>query len=825
MPVSVGIDLGTTFSAVAWVDPGTGQPAVIPTSEGKRLTPSVIQFRDDGPVFGTEASSAFAAGEPGCAATFKRSMGDPEPFCTIDGQSYTAEDLSAMLLRHLVEDAEAALGDTITDAVVTVPAYFYDLPREATLRAAERAGLRVKKLIDEPNAAAMAYGLGNWRENANLLVYDLGGGTFDVTVVRMGGDGALSTIATRGDHALGGRDWDGRIERLLREKFADETGLDLVGDVAVTAMLRGMVEAVKIRLSQASSASATATFAGYGPAEVCVTRAEFEELTSDLLERTGALCRAVLDEAGLAAQQVTDALLVGGSTRMPQVSAYLEGLLGKRPIRHVNPDEAVALGAAIQSTKAADTYAGLSVRTGEDGRIVTARASGLTSALSVLPAKRLGGVGLLTLRETTAHAMGVIALNSDQTRYINDTIIPANHPRPVRVAKAFTHRTRPEGNNEMEVFVLQGDKPDPLDNQIPYRYVVSGIRHIPDQRGRTLVRVQYSYDTNGIIHVEARQEQDNLNLPIRREPVPGDMSVFARPVTAQSPQVGSAPASDVIGVYSKWAGVSRIPTASVDRYGNAAGDEFDLVEDGAFDGQVVYVLNLCSEAWDIPGPRAALTRKGFQLVDENEVPPPAELSRRLRDASQFWLISDRMSHLDQEHIDVIESFFDAGHGVYIWGDNDPYYQDANSVLARLFGVAMWGDSPGDHVVSLKEPDGLGGVVPDHLISTGIVSIYEGVTIAEIQTSEDVLPLVYGSNGKVVTAYFDDGERRALIDGGFTRLYHKWNTAGTDRYIVNAAAWLVNLERFAPKKQGRDQASAGGAIGADRDVPTWDDGEA
>ena len=529
MAVSVGIDLGTTFSAVAWVDPDVGKPAIIPNGEGKRITPSVIQFIGGEPVFGTEAESAFAAGEPGCAATFKRSMGDPQPFCRIGDQDYTAEDFSALLLRHLKEDAEATLGDTIGDAVITVPAYFYDVPREATLRAAEKAGLHVKKLIDEPNAAAMAYGLNNWRENANILVYDLGGGTFDVTLVRMGKDGVLSTITTRGDHALGGRDWDGRIEQLLREKFSEEAGLDLEGDATVTAMLRGMLESVKIRLSTVETAKATASFPGYGPAEVTVTRAEFEEQTIDLLERTGALCRAVLEEAGLTAQRVTDVLLVGGSTRMPQVSQYLEAVLRKKPIKHVNPDEAVALGAAIQATKDEDTYADLSVRVSEDGHKTTGRDTSLTSALSVRPAKRLDDLGLLTLRETTAHAMGIIAINDETNRYYNEIIIPANHPRPVRAAKRFRFYTSPNSANELEIYVLQGDKENPLDCVIPHRYVVTGIQHVNrGERIGTVIRVQYSYDTNGIIRIQARQENGTVDLPIRKDRVPQDMSKFGR---------------------------------------------------------------------------------------------------------------------------------------------------------------------------------------------------------------------------------------------------------------------------------------------------------
>lgn len=530
MAVSVGIDLGTTFSAVAYIDPKTKLPKIIPNREGNNITPSVIQFVNGRTIFGSEAESAFNAGESGCAATFKRGMGKTEAYCFIDGKPYTAGELSSLLLRRLKEDAEAGLGDTIKDAVITVPAYFYSAEREATLQAATAAGLKIKKIIDEPNAAAMAYGLNNWRENANILVYDLGGGTFDVTLTRMGRNGDLSTITTQGDHFLGGRDWDNRIEHLLMDKFADETGIDTHSSAVIKTMFRGMAEGIKKQLSAMQSVKVTASIPDFGSASVMASRAEFEENTRDLLDRTGSLCKAVLTEAGMPIRDVTDVLLAGGSTRMPQVSQYIMTMFGKKPITHVNPDEAVALGAAIQSTKENEPYAALSVRVMADGKKVTGRAAALSSHVSVKPSQKLSSVSLLTLRETTAHAMGIIAVNTDGARYINDIIIPANHPRPVRAAKAFAFYTSTRNTNDMEIYVLQGGKERPLDNQIPYKYVVSGIRHIKEQKGKTTIKVQYSYDNNGIIQVQARQENDRADLPIRKEKVSEDMSMYALPV-------------------------------------------------------------------------------------------------------------------------------------------------------------------------------------------------------------------------------------------------------------------------------------------------------
>jgi hypothetical protein len=255
-----------------------------------------------------------------------------------------------------------------------------------------------------------------------------------------------------------------------------------------------------------------------------------------------------------------------------------------------------------------------------------------------------------------------------------------------------------------------------------------------------------------------------------------------------------------IGIYSKWAGVNRIPIASADKYGNADGNEFDLVADGAFSNKVIYVLNLCHQYCSLSLPNAALIKKGFKVIEDIAVQEKREFLAHLNEASQFWLISDCRGHLTSEYVDLIKEYFDAGHGIYIWGDNAPYYVDANKVTSRLFGSTMSGNSRGEQVVSLREEGKCSGIIPNHLISTGIVNIYEGITIAEVTISNAIKPLIYGSNGKVVAAYYDCNGKRALVDGGFTRLYHKWNSAGTDRYIVNAAAWLVNIERFANLKR-------------------------
>jgi molecular chaperone DnaK len=518
----VGIDLGTTFSAVAGIDGKTGVPKIIPNREGSNITPSIVQFTNKGLVFGSEAKDAFDAGETNCAVAFKRSMGADKVYCTINGKDYTAVELSSLLLAHIKEDAEAVAEDTIEEAVITVPAYFYSKEREATIKAARQAGLKVRKIINEPTAAVIAYGLNHWRANARILVYDLGGGTCDVTLAVMKNESELETIGTYGNHILGGRDWDSRLGDFLMQRVQEKTGIDPREDQDTRIMLTRLAENCKKQLSQKKEAKIPLSLPGYGQSIIEIKREEFESLTVDLLHKTGVLCETVLHDSGTAWADITDILLVGGSTRMPQVSEYLFKLSGKKPISHVNPDEAVALGAAVQTTLKDSAYTSLVKM--ETGKQKTRAASILSAALG--QEKKITTLAALKVSDITTHAMGIIAVNEKGDSYINETIIPANYPIPVKSARAFKFYTRAAGDNELEIYVLQGDK-KPLDCVIPYKFVVSGIRH--GKGGKTILRVQYSYDRNGVIHVQAHQDDDILDLPIRKEPVPEDMSKYGRP--------------------------------------------------------------------------------------------------------------------------------------------------------------------------------------------------------------------------------------------------------------------------------------------------------
>lgn len=559
MGIKVGIDLGTTFSAVAMMDEKKGQPVIIPNTEGERITPSVIQFtEDDEIIVGSEANEAFEAGESGCASVFKRSMGRQETYCSFNGKNYTAEDLSAILLRYLKEEAEAVTGQKIDEAVVTVPAYFYHKERQATMNAAKKAGLHIRQIINEPTAAAMNYGVNHWRENARVLVYDLGGGTFDVTLVQMRKGNYMESLQTTGDHMLGGKDWDSRISMLVEEKIEGETGLSATEYPEIHQIVGQNAENIKKQLTTRNAANVRVKLPDYGWYFTTVSLEEFEQSTNDLIERTGTLCESLLRGLNMSWRDVTDILLVGGSTRMRQVTTFLKKVSGHTPLSQVNPDEAVALGAAIQVHLPLPEYSVITVApTAEQAQEKNAGPFKFKrNTQQKTPSYSLPGVvGKETALETAlcmshldvvAHAMGVIAVNCEGTHYINKTIVPANQKIPVKCAEAFHYYTSARGENEVEIYVLQGTKA-PLECQIIGKYVVSGITH-NRQDNPTTIKIQYSYDINGMIHVQARQGNSNVDLPIQEEPVPADMSKYGRPIERDEMKPGAEPLSVVMAV-------------------------------------------------------------------------------------------------------------------------------------------------------------------------------------------------------------------------------------------------------------------------------------
>ncbi len=524
MGVKVGIDLGTTFSAVAWKNPRTGAFEVVKSDEKSNalITPSAVRVFDDGSyVCGAQAKEAFEDAEEGVATAFKRCMGTNEfhPMMP-DGKEYDPITLSSMLLKHLVRNAEKTIGQKIDEAVITVPAYFEDGPRNATMKAAELAGLKVQKLINEPTAAAMHYGLGHWRENAKILVYDLGGGTFDITLVGMQANTNLCTIGTIGEHKRGGKDWDERLVEMVVEKFIEETGCSRE-DINI-ADLRSEAESWKISLTFKDSIRVTTRVNGYGPAAVEVSRSEFDRATRDLLELTGNLCERLLSDLKVRWNDITDVLLVGGSTRMPQVSEYLTEKAGKKPIAHVNPDQAVAIGAAMCANMSDEQFGDeLVVRDGK------AQSSELLAELKK-PVKDAEAVELIDfgVSDCVAHSLGIILVDVKKREYVNETIIPKYTQVPCKRAVAAEHES-----DELVVYVLQGDGKI-ADCTVNQKYIVSGIKVKPGKK--TMLRVQYSYDRNHRIHVQVRQDKENTDLPIRIEPFTDEeIEQYCRPISEE----------------------------------------------------------------------------------------------------------------------------------------------------------------------------------------------------------------------------------------------------------------------------------------------------
>ena len=250
--------------------------------------------------------------------------------------------------------------------------------------------------------------------------------------------------------------------------------------------------------------------------------------------------------------------------------------------------------------------------------------------------------------------------------------------------------------------------------------------------------------------------------------------------------------------YNSWAGISNIPGAAKDSFGNPMGSEYDLAQDGAFEGYTVIILGLgaSSRKYNLSAPKAALEKKGFSILEYRKVPPIEEFKAALnKDKTQLWILADKEPCLNEQYYSAIQRYFENGNGVYFWSEEEPYYQDVNLLLSRLFGASMYGNSRGGKVLGVQAAEGQSGIISDHHITTGIVSFYEGTTISSVNLGGKLKPLVYGSNKQIAAAYYDDNQRRAIIDGGYTRLYCQWDSAGTDRYVVNAAAWLTNIERF------------------------------
>ena len=456
----IGIDLGTTNSCVSVME--GGEAVVIPNAEGNRTTPSVVAFAKNGERMIGQAAKRQAVTNPdGTVMSIKREMGSNYKV-TIDGKSYTPQEISAMILQKLKSDAEAYLGQTVTEAVITVPAYFTDAQRQATKDAGKIAGLDVKRIINEPTAAALAYGLDK-ETDQKIMVYDLGGGTFDVSVLEIG-DGVIEVLATAGNNRLGGDDFDNAITNYLVSEFKKSDGVDLSGDRIAMQRLREAAEKAKIELSGVTTTNIslpfiTADATGPKHLDITLTRAKFNELTADLVEKTAGPVRQAMSDAGVSPSDLSKVLLVGGSTRVPAVQEMVKRLTGKEGFKGINPDECVADGAAIQG--------------------------------GVLG----GDVEGILLLDVTPLSLGIETLGGVCTK-----LIERNTTIPTKKSQIFS--TAADNQTSVEVNVLQGEREMAQYNKSLGRFQLDGIA--PARRGVPQIEVTFDIDANGIVNVSAK---------------------------------------------------------------------------------------------------------------------------------------------------------------------------------------------------------------------------------------------------------------------------------------------------------------------------------
>lgn len=477
--IIVGIDLGTTFSAIACVNQH-GKPQVIPNRAGERTTPSVIFFEEEGtPIVGAEARNQ-ALVEPRRVVRFvKREMGNPSFRFNVDGEEFLPEDLSGLILKKLKHDAEDFLGQEVHKAVISVPAYFKDAQREATRQAGQIAGLEVVRIVNEPTAAALAYGLEKSDDSQNILVYDFGGGTFDVTLMKVNGK-EFTILATGGDAQLGGKDIDAQLVEFFAEEFQREHDIDLRIEPHTLQDLWDKAEQAKKDLSMRENFFVVLS-SGEKTLRVDIDRDEFYDRIADLIKQTEDCMTRVIEVVDMQWSQIDTILLAGGSSRMPIVREMINRVTGKDAARDMNPDECVALGAAIQAV------------------VTTVEKEGISAAPS------LEGAADIVVHDVASHSLGAKALAPDRKTYVNSIIIPRFTPIPCTRTRMYS--TNEDNQNRVEIEILQGEEQNPRSPDIHF-IGKAGLRNLPSHKaGELLIEVSLSYNADGVIEVVAKELQ------------------------------------------------------------------------------------------------------------------------------------------------------------------------------------------------------------------------------------------------------------------------------------------------------------------------------
>ena len=510
MALIVGIDLGTTYTVISYIDPVTKAPKIIKNKNGNLTTPSVIGFSPNGEyVIGEDAKAMEEVGDVNTASFYKLHMGDHNYKISIRNKDYTAMDLSSLFLKRLIEEAETTMGEKIEKAVITVPAYFEDAAKNDTIAAGKAAGLDVMNIINEPTAACVAYGLKNGSVDQKILIYDLGGGTFDVTVAKISRD-EIGVLGTIGHHQLGGRNWDAAIADWLAAQFQEETGIDVSEDSELAAENMIKAEMAKRELTTASIANIVVDN-GEKKCKIRLTRQEFEDITSYQLGITIDLINELFDSINLGWSDIDGAVLVGGSTKMPMVRNFITEK-NIRILDGVNPDEAVAIGAAIQAN--ISTYCAT----------IPGNATISSLAMEKKDLDLFQLPGARTISDVIPHSLGMIVESADGEHFVNDIMIRRNTPRD----KAFETKrrelrvSRKKEDNHLDIYLLQGESDEPINCSVAKKYSFYDIEHVPG--GKTILDITFLHTINGTIDIKALQTETGCELNYREEEIPTDMS-------------------------------------------------------------------------------------------------------------------------------------------------------------------------------------------------------------------------------------------------------------------------------------------------------------